>query len=323
MRWCAPRMGLSVLVVLLVLGCARKNDYNDDGSDYNQANTQSPTGGPVANVARITFDDSVPSDHQSLIRGDMKLASTINFQPPQEWEKQMTGLARFDSSAWTQMFDDHVNYMVGDSYDTYKMARVEGDDTYSPVIISRIDRDSTAVTTIMENESGLLYLIGKQNNWDISMPIAGRRLLIDSPMVGVIKEGPGFVTSYAVKSSSPDSLENRGLQLDVIIHELNHCKGNSRSNTLAMAHSVCKSGSMQGRSQCDMAYNGPFGAEVVFLRRYISEVCANCGSAAQETYSRYIADSVGRIDSNASLVDTRPERNGNVSGAYNSREMEW
>lgn len=230
----------------------------------------------LADGQTIELDSSIPSDQKALIEKDLLILADL---------PMIDGTTIPDR--WVR---DRVRFIVGSEFALTDLLESE---------------------TLMKNIGAALYSLGKKRKKFVSLPIAGKNLLISNPRVGIIQLGPLLFASSTDGKPYPYNEERGGsfLRIGSLMHEARHSDGNGAN--AGFPHVACpkSKGALAGQLACDSGPNGPYGIEAASLRDLLSR-CDDCSSIARKALEIRIAEAESRIlnaDESAALDDT-PER---------------
>lgn len=276
----------------------------------------------------LKFDDSVLISQKELLDLDMERLRQISVTDVSTADLASIGLTQFEGPELVSWVEDRIKYVVGENFSYSTLAKFEGSLNYPKGQTNQISLGQqssledllgqSSTVTIMMNLGGLLYSQGKLQSKLVSIPVAGEKIFINSPRVGVVQIGEGLFTSWAVEGTPKNSVANSLLRLSTLIHEARHSDGNGDNATFP--HARCPLGhELAGNYACDNKSNGPYVLNALTLKHFL-KTCTNCTNIEKQTIMLFQSDSLSRILPGATDGDTSPEQVEFSSSAYHKED---
>ena len=294
------------LLVFQISGCGKKSEGTPVGGEGYSPSApagQSPFNNPPAfTISEISYDSSVKSDYQELIKKDLSLIARSNFESDSE-AQTITGMASYTNRSMADWLTARVRYVLGESYSLYTgLNTAKSSITYSPLVYSDIMTGLEASVTVMSNLGSAVYSAGKKSSTVYSLRINGIDIEAKSARVGIIQIGAGL---FDEERFSLNSTAASIARLGTFFHEARHSDGNGES--LGFSHAKCVSGTFAGEYACENFTNGPYMVQSVMLKKFYN-LCGDCSSTDKTKLQALIADRRERLMTGAKTGDPRPEK---------------
>ena len=294
------------VVTIFAPGCGALFDFLL-GEGGTPTKHKSGTGEAKVEAVKFDFDSSVDSKYKQVIEKDLDILADAGLSDPAG--SDVLAIPDFRNQRLHDWLSDRVKIVVGEYFSeyftteksgfTYPADNVSPFDGLSPIIEPQV----SGVT--MKNLGAGAYAQGKEKSRVYSIDVLGKKLIITTPRVAVVKIGGSLLTGRIVSGTDYLDDVNSYFRICTYFHEAKHSDGHG-SDT-GFLHKKCPPGhSMSGEYACDKYTNGPYSVARVMLSKFRT-ICDNCNSKEKKAIDLYIADNASRVLDEPVYADPSPE----------------